>query len=70
MLANLDEYFNDELMIDPEILRSQEDDLVASELGNAALKEIADKQQDDPLKDLTPPKRVRSDIVQYLRIKD
>jgi hypothetical protein len=61
-LANLDEYFNDELMIDPEILRSQEDDQAVLNSGNAARNELADKRQDDPLEDLTltPPKLVCS----------
>jgi hypothetical protein len=59
-LANLDEYFDDELIVDPKILRSQEDNQAVLDSENVALHALADKQQDDPLQDLTPPKRVCS----------
>lgn len=60
-LANLDEYFDDQVMIDPEILRSQADDQAALDFGNAAPNELTNKE-DDTLEDLalTPPKLVRS----------
>jgi len=59
-LADIDEYFDNDSMIDPEILRNQENDQALFGLGSPALNEPADKQQDDPLAGLALLKRVRS----------
>jgi hypothetical protein len=58
-LADIDDYFDFEPLIDPDILPTQEEGKGAQNFDSAPANELADAQQEDPLEDLASLDRVR-----------